>query len=46
VIDFIRIENASSLGEEVINQYTTRGQSVQVGQPLDVAVLEKEIARR
>jgi len=45
VIDFIRIENASSLGEEVINEYTTRGQSIQVGQPLDVAILEKEIAR-
>jgi len=45
VIDFIRIENASSLDEDVINKYTTRGQSIQVGQPLDVAVLEHEIAR-
>ncbi|HEY5791164.1 MAG TPA: patatin-like phospholipase family protein [Gammaproteobacteria bacterium] len=45
VIDFVRIENASSLGEEVIRRYVNRYAGLVAGQPLDVAALEREIGR-
>jgi NTE family protein len=45
VIDFIRIENASNLGEETLRRYVRNQGAVAIGQPPDLAAVDRELAR-
>jgi NTE family protein len=44
-VDFVRIENASALGEEVIDRYIHREDDQIVGRPLDIETVERKIGR-
>ncbi len=45
VIRFVRLENDSSLSNEVIRAYAAQGEEELVGRPIDIDLIERAIAR-